>query len=304
MRFALPVQERDELSPLSKAGAGEFYCGLLEPEWAARWGGHDSISRRQGRANFSDRGELASAALTAKQLGKPIWLTLNGRYTEPQMGYVTELARWWDESGGTGVILREVELLSRLRGAGFSGRICVSLLAAAANVETLSFFYGLGADRTVLPRFVTPQEAGELARGCPNMELEAMVMDDGCPFIDGYCRSYHGVGYALRDDGAAAEDSVYTCDTEACGHHLCRELGLAGVPPCAACSLKDLEKNGVAVGKFGGRGSKTAEKLKKLDFMTRAAALDGREEMAALHKALLGSCRCYYPVGKPEGGAP
>jgi hypothetical protein len=123
-----------------------------------------------------------------------------------------------------------------------------------------------------------------------------MVMDDGCPLVDGYCRSIHGCGYLPRADGAAALRSIPAWDVSGRAHHLCQELGRPAdePPPCAACALPALERAGIRVGKFGGRGLPLRQRLEKLRFLRAAQALASDAERADLYARSFGPCNCYY----------
>jgi hypothetical protein len=303
MRFALPVTEHSELAPLLDAGAEEFYCGCMDREWSERWGNHDSISRRQGAANVSSRGELREIALEAQRLGASVWLALNGCYSPPQYAYLMELTQAWAAWGGFGVILRDLNFLRLLKSLSLPLRFSLSLLAVAANSAAVRFFRVQGVDRIILPRFLSPSDMESITAAAPALEYEAMVMDDGCPLVDGYCRSIHGCGYLPRADGAAARRSILTWDVSGSAHHLCQELGhAAGPPPCAACALPRLERAGVRVGKFGGRGMPLAQRLEKLRFLRTAQALGSDEERAALYERFFGPCNCYYgSAASPPG---
>lgn len=289
LAYALPVTAPGDLAPLAAAGAAEFYCGYMDAGWAARWGNHDSISRRQGNANVRDPAMLQAIVGEAKRLGTPLWLTLNGRYSPQQLQAVRELAALWGALGGTGLILRDVPLLASLRGCGL--RLCVSLLAGCANADTLAFLCEKGAERVVLPRAMTFPEIAAMHKSQPQCELEAMVMGDPCPMTDGYCRCIHSVGYLPRQNGMPAERTIETCDLSGAAGHLCHALyGASRQPGCAACALPQLEACGVSVGKFGGRGTPLQQRLAWLTFL--AAGSGG---YPAAHAASFGPCLCYYP---------
>ncbi len=302
MRFALPVTEAEDIQPLLEAGAAEFYCGYLDGEWACRWGDHDSASRRQGTANVADRQSLCQIAATAGQAGAPIWLALNSCYSPPQYPYLLALAKDWAKAGGSGLILRDLALLRQVKALVPPLRLSLSLLAVGANSAALRFFQSLGADRVVLPRFLSPARLQPMLAQVPGLEYEAMVLDDGCPLIDGYCRGIHGMGYACRDDGAPATLTIASHDISGSGHHLCQELGRKPnePPACAACSLPALAAAGISVGKFGGRGLPLAARLEKLDFLRSALALATDSQRRDLYQSRFGPCNCYYPPAAAE----
>lgn len=200
MRYVVPVNAPAEVGPLVAAGADELYCGYQDAWWVERYGDHDSASRRQGAANLSSMGELGHAARLAGEHGVPLYLALNARYTEPQLGRLVSLCSAFEGMGGTGVIVSDLGLLWRLRDATGLVR-CLSLLAVTQNAPTLRAYRELGVSRVVLPRFMGHDEAGALLGAVSGMEAEVMAFFDKCPWVDGYCRHRHGVSYLPRGEG-------------------------------------------------------------------------------------------------------
>ena len=297
MRYAVPVNAADEVPALVDAGAGEFYVGYQDAWWVQRYGDHDSASRRQGRANLSTRTELQAVVRAAEARDVPVWLALNSRYTEPQLDCLCELAADFEAMGGTGVIASDLGLLWRLRGWSGLAR-CLSILAVAQNAATLRAFSQLGASRVVLPRFVSPRDAGELLRAVPGMEGESMAFFDKCPWVDGYCRHRHGVTYAPREEVGGVDDAprlyffFFFFQTHACLGKACTYLEPY---PCAACYLQEFEQAGVGVAKLGGRGRPLDERLRALWFLREAYGLRDDSERQALYRRTFGQeCACYY----------
>lgn len=298
MRYAVPLNAFHEVAALVEAGAGELYCGYQDDWWVRRYGDHDSASRRQGRANLSTRRELERCASEARARAIPLWLALNSRYTEPQLGYLTSLCRDFERMGGTGVIVSDVGLLWRLRQEGSGLRRCLSILAVAQNRATMTAFRRLGVSRVVLPRFVGPEEASALLEGMSGMEAEVMAFFDKCPWIDGYCRHRHGVTYLPREvtDGDVEAPPLHTFDTtyqsHACLGKVCDYLEPY---PCAACELGGFERAGVGLAKLGGRGRALDERLRAVRFLVSCEAQDGDEGRRDLYRRTFDRpCSCYY----------
>ncbi|MCL2504162.1 MAG: U32 family peptidase [Coriobacteriia bacterium] len=340
MRFAVPVTDPGEVAALADSGAAELYCGVLEPWWERRYGGHDSVSRRQGLANLRSREDLAHVAEQARRRGLPVYLTVNGRYIAGQIDYLVGLCLDFEASGGTGLQVFDWGLMQALREAGTSLRLCLSLLGVAANTHVLAFYVDCFAiSRVVFPRFLTPLQAGQLLAPFPGLEGEVMVAGDRCPLVDGYCRFYHGnacaeaaasgeatcgtaarAGRAARDEASCGEASygeaasgtaaqagrvIRTYDTTY-RTHSCRTL-LGSPPneyPCAACAMGDLEDAGVAYAKIGGRGTPLAYRLSLLGFLRDATGLATNEEKRRLYHEAFGSpCNCYTYLRCDAGGA-
>ncbi len=300
MRFAVPILEATEVGPLAEAGAAEFYCGYQDAAWTARFGDHDSASRRQGRANLSDPGALRELAAEARKNDRPISLALNGRVSAGQLDDCRRLAELWCQCGGTGIILRDPALLTLLR-KEFPLRYTASLLAVTVNAAGAQLWRELGADRIVLPRFLSPEEMGAVAAGTPGPEYEAMVMGDRCLFIDGFCRSIHAVGRQRAVPGTEPQDVRYTWNPTGSSFHLCGEFCTPASDPCAACALAELESCGVTVGKLGGRGLPLETRLRWLRFLQLAEREKSAPVIRAAYRERFGhACCCYYPDAKPD----
>lgn len=297
MRYAVPVNAADEVAALAAAGAGELYVGYQDRWWVERYGDHDSMSRRQGRANLSTKGELTEVVGAARAHGLPIWLALNSRYTEPQLDHLTELCESFERMGGTGVIASDLGLLWRLR-EGFGLACCLSILAVAQNAATLAAFSHLGVSRVVLPRFMEPGEAKALLSQSPRMEGEFMAFFDKCPWVDGYCRHRHGITYLDREAPAGDDRApeLYTFDTTYRSHAcLGRACTYLEPYPCAACHLTAFDEAGAHIAKLGGRGRPLDERLRALRFLREAEEMDSDDERKRLFRATFGSpCTCYY----------
>jgi collagenase-like PrtC family protease len=286
-----------------EAGASELYCGLLEPWWQERYGNHDSVSRRQGAANLASRDELAHVVEQAAQRKVPVYLTVNVRYTEPQLDYLVGLCTAFEKMGGTGLQISDIGLLNRLKGTT-SLRLCLSLLAVADNIPTIDAFHSLlGISRVVLPRFITPREAAALLAPFPSLEAEVMAFFDKCPFVDGYCRNYHGVAYPTwTGEDTQGPPPLYTFDTTFVTHScLGTKQHYLQSHPCAACTLPRFEKAGVGFSKIGGRGRPLASRISALRFLKQAASLPDNAGRALLYKQSFDQhCQCYYEEAQQQ----
>lgn len=307
MIYCAPTHAASEVSSLAEAGAGELYCGIQEAWWQVRYGDHDSISRRQGRANLSTRDELARLAAEAQLYDLPLYLALNGHYDEEQLDYLMELCAAFERMGGTGVIVRDLGLLWRLRKAGSGLSRVLSLLAVCASTQSARAFAELGVCRIVFPRFMDAAMAGEVLRAVPGMEAESMVFFDKCPLVDGYCEHYHGVGYAPRTgtdanlEGKPLHTFCTTYVTHAC---LGSSRMYVNPDPCGACEMAAFERMGVRFGKLGGRGRPLSERIRALMFLRKAEACTSDGERAALYRQVFGhACSCYYGTARQRGNA-
>ena len=218
MRFAAALSSPEETDALHEAGANEVYMGLLEDEWRLLYGGHDIISRRQGKANLSSRHQLKIVAERSQALHMSAYLALNARYTKEQYPYLLRLCEEYAACGGTGIILQDMGLLLQLQEKALPLRLTASLLAVTVNADGVRFMKQLGVSRIVFPRFLKLSEMKQIAAAVPDMEYECMGAGDQCPMIDGLCRSFHGETFEpvpaslqnkiLHSDVSATDDAI------------------------------------------------------------------------------------------------
>ncbi len=171
-----------------------------------------------------------------------------------------------------------------------------SLLTVTVNSRGAAFWKRLGADRIVLPRFLTLPEMKAIAHSAPGVDFEAMVMGDLCPFADGFCRSVHAETHAPAGRDAVPAAVMETCNPSGQAYHLCMEYGPPVPDPCAACRLGELAESGISIGKIGGRGLPADIRLRWLDLMCLARSSGDGADLPRHYRELFGhSCRCYYP---------
>ena len=323
-RIVAPSDHPDEVLALAEAGADEIYVGVLPSTWSERYGDWDCISRRQGNiANLASIEQLQHVAGSARSAGLKASLALNVRYTADQIPEVVDLALAWEGAGGTSVILSSLGLLIRLQKVGSQLARHISILTNVTNSHAVSFFRGLGATRVILPRDLTVSEMAVVTSSQPEVEFEAMALNEKCRFIDGLCGFYHGTTFPddsasvfdYEDSGRGGAPVVYSQDLCYAGHgcqvSFVDESGRPVPQPkrdderrpaCAACDLMNLYHARVRLLKIGGRGLPTELKLRAVSFLRNACELalngSGSAEMRDLYERTFGrSCdraSCYY----------
>jgi U32 family peptidase len=317
--FVAPVCSQADARRILAAGAREVYCGFLPPDWESRYGDGETLSRRQGRqAHVASLDELAAIVRICQSAGAAAALTLNSRHGSGAAPEILRLAGWWEEAGGTAVMVADPALLLALHKRGSRLRRHVSVLASVFNSQSASFFAALGASRIVLPRELSIEEMQALIAGAPDLEYEALVFYQKCPFIDGMCGFYHGVclpsgrpaefEYQRPPDGS--QPVVWSSDPAYEGHG-CQlpwrtpqspvAIGTGGdfpAPWCAACHLRALEAAGVRYLKLAGRGYPIEALEQGLRFLGEAARNGSPAAIRQLYRdRFQADCRgrrCYY----------
>lgn len=329
MRITAPICRVEEVAALAAAGADELYCGVVPPEWVARFG-TGAVNRRLF-GNFADWEDVAAAANAARAAAVRLLLVLNAQhYATGQVPALVEIARRFVGLGGGGLIVADLGLLAALAAADLGVPLHASSVATCRNAEAAGFVRELGARRVILPRDVTLAEACRLARAWPDLEVEAFVLGDGCAFEEGLCQTLHlpprlGGPICLdgwqheweRRDGApltGEQRALLAANDAAYGRWLWYRFGCgfaatpAGLPygPCGLCAVPALLRAGVAAIKVAGREAPAARKVHGVRLVhearARCAAGAGDADLLAWARGVRGEpgrcdsgAMCYYP---------
>ena len=274
-RIVAPASSVEQARTLFEAGAHEVYAGFMPPEWERDYGDGDTATRRQGRfAHLRSRADLTAMARLGVETGHPIALTFNARYSPRQLQDILGYVRFWEDAGGTAIVVADPGLLLALRERNCQLEMRLSVLANVYNPSACAFFAALGVSRIVLPRSLPLDEISAMATAHPNLSFEALVLYQKCCFIDGLCGFQHSVhvpenvpsefAYTLRPGDDIPE--TWSCDPY-CEGHGCqlpwtsdgRPIPLHpgndfDAPACGACYLKALAHAGVGFFKIAGRG--------------------------------------------------
>jgi collagenase-like PrtC family protease len=300
--LAAPLTAPGEAEELAIAGATEFYCGVQTRQWQDAFGDHDSISRRQGKANLESMEELKKVVQETKMLGLPLFMTVNEDYSKGQLPLALELAEEFEALGGYGIMVKDIALMSLLQKKGSKLMLGLSLLACTSSASALSFYFDLGVRRVVLPRFLSINQVKLILEKFPEVQGEALIFFDKCPFIDGYCRFIHSVGYQTAppeiDSGSVCHE-VFSHDVS---YMLPACFELFGFPPvspaCAVCSLEALTGAGIQIFKVGGRGRSLKTLVKVLRFISAASKIPETNLRKELYRKCFGTAcskgACYY----------
>lgn len=318
---------------LAHYGADELYCGLVPSEWLRRFGRQRWLNRRgPGAGNFLDFEAFREASEAARGLQVPLFLAVNSKgYTHEEVQYLLALIeRVISEAPVEALIISDLGLLHALHLRGLAIRVHLSSLCVCMNSSALDFFRQLRVKRIILPRHLSLQEIEVLSQGVRGLELEAFILNDGCPFEEGFCRTSHEAGgpfclhpwqYELLGPTAQKEADSFSQHLEDyrewlwfnnnCGCSY-SEKGLP-LGPCGLCALPAFERAGISAIKIAGREASLFRKLGSLQLvkaaMKRLAKGLPREELLEELRGLRdtpGLCEkgfmCYYREAMGEGG--
>ncbi len=333
MKITAPVSKPYEVSILAQSGAAEFYCGVVLDEWIRRYDISVWMNRRSPLgANLRGFEELAAVTEKAGEFGCPVFLTLNSHYyTGEQASLVLELAREASDVGVDAFIVGDPGLVRTLSKGGFEGRLIVSTIGSVLNSHTARFFADLGARRMILPRQLTLNEIDRITRSCPELEFEAFIYNDRCPFLESTCHTLHGLPgqesfchvdwqyeFVRHVVAGGEEEADWVEHIEHYRKWLwasrnCNDsYSLSKIPngTCGLCALPRLHAAGLTSIKIVGREAPDYRKILSVQTVARVleCVMDGsdEEEVKKTAVALKGDeslCRhgylCYYREANP-----
>ena len=322
MKILSPLDSIEEVDKLAKAGAGEFFCGVLEDSWYEKYPVISINRRPAGKGHFRRFEDLKEAVTRAHGLGIPVYFTVNEHYyTQAQY----DLIRWYlEEAVGSGIdafIITDFGLLQFIKEQGYPAAIHISTGGTVFNWRSAAFFKELGAGNITFPRHLSIAEIGDITAKMPPMETTVFVLNSRCINIDGFCTFQHGlarkevlpmfrnacmlpfeVQVCSRDGGLPFMRQACMIERQRIGERV-----HVDDHPCGACALFEFLKLGIGSLKVVGRGNPLERKVHDVQFLKRLLEMldvkpsrtEFRQTARKLyHETYNRQCRshmCYYP---------
>jgi len=308
MRILAPTNSSKEIKQLIEAGADELYCGVLSKEWRTDYTNAGSINRREfALSNMGSFEELEKSVKIVHSFDVPIFLTMNGLYTEEQYPQIINEINKAIDVGVDYFIIADTGLLLKLRELDIEIKIQISTGANVFNSKIMDFYKKFGIDKFTVPRQVTIEEIKNLTK--KDIKLDVFIMNTRCMNEDGFCTFQHGVNEIIHPHiGSFLKNIKFDYfvsktlkkmprkiseqlmkkgilgRTSAC--HLNYDVSsLKGINKkvekdiasnfglkyfsnhCGACTLYDFKKTGVNAVKIVGRQNPTKKKVKDIKFL-------------------------------------
>lgn len=330
MKLLAPINHPDEVEMLVGSGADELYCGVLPREWTDRYSVAVQLNRREEAVgNMQTLSDLRELVDLAHRHSAKVHLAMNApTYTEDQIPYVCGLvADAVDQIGIDALLVADVGLLTALMNWRSGLRLHISSLAVIHNSQAVRFFADLGASRVILPRQTRVDEAVAIATAVPEMEIEVFILNDGCIYEEGHCRTLHRPGpicltdwnYDFRSTDSnppltAAELEAMQSNVKDYRHWITCHMASGGIlsstrmpgGPCGLCAIPELYHGGVHSLKIIGREAPAYKKLRSVQqvrhVLDRVAEGMSAEKTRTVAQAIRGTPElcgsgyaCYYP---------
>lgn len=182
-RITVGIDKISDIEPLVKAGADEFFCGIVAKK---------QLNGRPNNVafNLDGLGDLTEAAKTCHFYKKPIWLTLNffqTLFTRRMIKEAKELFREAVQIGVDGIIIADVVFLSEISPISKKTRIAISTLLPKLNTQSIDFFKNFRFSRLIMERQMSVGEIKNIDKKIKHIELEVIVFPR-CNYINAFCR--------------------------------------------------------------------------------------------------------------------
>jgi putative protease len=160
-----------------------------------------TLNRRTGsEANFSDLDDLQSAVKIAHNGNTPVFVTMNGEYSQEQHPLIKKLIVGLKDIKVDGLIIADIGLLLELLKMKIFKEIHMGTGGTTLNSRTAIFYRKLGVSRVTLDRHLTINEIKDISKkSAPLVDLEVFILNELCPNVDGFCTFYHGCGINYID---------------------------------------------------------------------------------------------------------
>ena len=331
MKIVAPLSSPEHFEPLVEAGAGEFYCGYVPPEWLRRFQQVQPVNRREYLLSTTNVCSLASLKIIRRMAdvhAVPVKIALNAHTYSPGLAPLLKATvQSLIDAGFDTLIVADVALMVYLRSQGLPVKFHLSGEAEVMNHRAMEFMHGFHISRYVFPRGMTLQNMSACVRQAPPGcgEFEAFVLNSLCPFSGAFCNSIHTDDLAplcripYREKPWRAGQAESSGDRlEAIAAFASRfletqpgsESPVSRLPPvtvgstgCGLCALHDLDRMGVSHVKVVGRGFRQETLVRDVSTLREALRIQEASSDAESYKrtmrrrVLKGACpdRCYYP---------
>jgi len=326
MKILSPLDTAAEVDQLIDAGAGEFYCGVLDDRWHERYPVMSMNRRPAGKGHFRTFADLSEAIKRAHDRDVPVYFTLNEHYyTAEQYELLWYYIDGALDAGIDAFIVTDFGLIASLRERDYRVPLHCSTGATVFNRRSVNFFKDLGVVNITLPRHLSVPELGSLSSHVSGIDLTVFILNSRCVNVDGFCTFQHGLagreippmyrnacmlpfqvtGFRVCESGRTEALKPDACQVR---RQKLWERVHVDDHPCGACALFDLNHMGIGSVKIVGRGNPVERKQKDVQFIcgliatVRAGATDrdrymlhARDLYARVYER---SCRpfmCYYP---------
>lgn len=189
-----PLSKIEEVVPLIREGAQEFYCGLLPGGLSRKTTDFELINRRPDcGANFSSIDELYKAKRIADKHNISISVALNEFYSQAQQEMIEPLLYDISKIGIKKVIVADIGILRYLADSFKNLEVVVSIMSSVFNPQAISALLEINPQikKIILPYHLSFEEIKEITDIFPKIIFETFIFNELCHYEVGLCNLTH-----------------------------------------------------------------------------------------------------------------
>lgn len=305
MKLVVPITSDEDILPLVRAGADEFYCGIFTDEFAEIMEFSVWNKRPALRMNFRSFDVMKHAVDLAHENGKKVFLTVNSiGYIEKHYIYLERIITKSYKLGIDGFIVSDIGMIKFINGLKLDCQLHISTTAVVYNSEAVQYFKELGATRIIFPRHIGINEMKAVIKKDNQIEYEIFMMNSRCPNEDGLCTIEHALNFKDKIHGCIFNRKFQIYDPNNGSNEnesFCEYIEHA----CGACIIPELVNSPIEYLKIVGRERPLRERVKDSIFLKRVINhlddldANAQEKIKNMYNAIYQqncSGNCYYPL--------
>ncbi|MBD3164008.1 hypothetical protein GF323_02320 [Candidatus Woesearchaeota archaeon] len=269
MKIAAPASNLEEIRHYAKLKVDEIYLGFKSPA-ERKW---STLNKRnEPLSNFSSLQDISQV----KKLNtySEISLTLNYPFYGPKLLRAAKKQVISFKDYIDNFIISAPSIIQLVKKHAPEKGIILSCIYPCFNSRTASFFSSLGIKKIILPRHLTVKEITGLAVANPEIRFEAMVINQYCKNIDGFCSRCH----IPTKKGEFTTCSFPSVNRLCClGKTTSKETVQKNInsisqynPFCGLCFIKQFHDAGIDSIKIVGRSNPTERKKTDIEMIKKA----------------------------------
>jgi putative protease len=282
MKIAAPASSIKDAEMYFRIKADEIYLGLES-------NGESLNKRSEKNANFTTAEDIKKAR-TANPFSE-ISFTLNSPFYDDKQ--LEEVKKQVIETRDRvdNYIIADASLIETIKKLAPEKGIIISCIGTCFNSKTAELYTRLGAKKIILPRHFSAEEIEKITAKNPSIKFEAMVLNQFCRNIDGFCTRHHISGRSNCNIPFSGE--MFGGNEKA-------KKNIASIltkhrPECGLCFIERFEKAGLDSVKIVGRDHTTERKEK--DARLVRGAIKNPEKCRELFEKAYFKCtkeNCHY----------
>lgn len=280
IKITAPASSLDDVKSYFKLKVEEIYLGfkdVKENKWKI------ANKRNEKNANFLSLENLKKV----KEINpfSEVSFTLNNAFYDVNQLKNVEKQIKETRDYVDNYIIADPSIISLVKKIAPKKGIIISCIGTCFNSETAKFYAKLGAKKVILPRQFNSEEIIAIAKNNPKIKFEAMILNQFCRNVDGFCTRCHipegeialsncyipFSGHIVNLNSTPEED-LFTAESNI------KSVLQKFKPECGICFIKKFQNAGIDSLKIVGRDHTTKRKVDDVKLVQNAIKAVKKED--------------------------